>query len=71
MIKLFASLFGRDLRAKQPGAGKSNSTAPSAILGGILLLAILSVPQIAQAQWRAIAGAQTNDKGSPSSFVSS
>ena len=62
MIKLFASLFGRDLQMKQ-GSGKSNSTAPSAILGGILLLVILSVPQLAQAQWRALVGAQTNDKG--------
>ena len=63
MIKLFTNLFGNDLRARRQGPRKSNSTAPSAIFGGILLLAILSVPHVAQAQWRAIVGAQTNNKG--------
>jgi plastocyanin len=63
MIKPFTKFFGKDLQAKQQGPRKSSSTAPSAILGGILLFVILSIPQLAQAQWRALVGAQTNDKG--------
>jgi plastocyanin len=63
MIKLFTNLFDNDRQVQQQRIRKSSSTASSTIFGGILLLVILSVPQLAQAQWRATVGAQTNDKG--------
>jgi plastocyanin len=62
MIKQFNTLFESDPNAKQRKTRKSSFTEPSVIFARILLLAVLIVPQMAQAQWRAIVGGQTNDK---------
>jgi plastocyanin len=47
----------------QPGRNKSGVTRFSAISRWILLLAVLIVPQVVQAQWNARVGAQSNDQG--------
>ncbi len=47
----------------QPGRNKSGVIRLSAISRWILLLAVLILPQVVQAQWNATVGAQSNDKG--------
>src|SRR6266403_5752654 len=46
-----------------PGINKSGRTRLAAIFRWPLLLALLIVPQMVQAQWTATVGAQTDDKG--------
>ncbi len=46
-----------------PGINKTGRTRLAAILPWPLLLALLILPQMVQAQWTATVGAQTDDKG--------
>src|SRR6266566_661350 len=55
--------FDTSILTNQPGRNKSGVTRFSAISRWILLLAVLIVPQVVQAQWNASVGAQSNDKG--------
>src|SRR5438132_4607719 len=55
--------FDTSILTNQPGRNKSELTRFSAISRWILLLAVLIVPQVVQAQWNASVGAQSNDKG--------
>src|SRR2546430_9924279 len=46
-----------------PGINKTGRTRLAAIFRWPLLLALLILPQMVQAQWTATVGAQTDDKG--------
>jgi plastocyanin len=58
-----ANPFDNSMLTNQPGRNKLGVTRLSAISRWILLLAVLIVPQVVQAQWSATVGAQSNDKG--------
>ena len=51
--------------APTAGVNKTGRTRLVAILRWPLLLALLILPQIVQAQWTATVGAQTDDEGIP------
>jgi hypothetical protein len=53
--------FDNSILANQPGRNKSGATRFSAISRWILLLAVLIVPQVVQAQWNATVGAARED----------
>src|SRR6266516_2926682 len=66
---LFMTMKGKLMKTKTkemtptPGINKTGRTRLAAIFRWHLLLALLILPQMVQAQWTATVGAQTDDKG--------
>src|SRR5467141_654674 len=66
---LFMTMKGKLMKTKTkkttltPGINKTGRTRLAAIFRWSLLLALLILPQMVQAQWTATVGAQTDDKG--------
>src|SRR6266436_4792364 len=66
---LFMTMKGKLMKTKTkemtptPGINKTGRTRLAAIFRWLLLLALLIVPQMVQAQWNATVAAQSNDKG--------
>src|SRR5436305_2081389 len=66
---LLISMKGKLMKTKTkeitptPGINKTGRTELAAIFSRALLLALLILPQMVQAQWTATVGAQTDDKG--------
>jgi plastocyanin len=63
MNNLFTNVFDYQILKNQSVTNKSGLSRFSAIAWSMLLLTALIVPEMAQAQWHAIVGAQSNDKG--------